>query len=189
MNRPSPSELSGKAPDVKIQEHFLFDKTVNEFLIALERLVESHENETFLFLEVGLDGTVGDLNSYLSYTLLPQIACIFPFLDCMTRACFSIYNQHLVPSYQRTSFSSFPGNVLTGPLHGLAINGNKIKKLLHFTKAKTPNLQNFQCLGAWFGLVALELKMRNMASSQLICPQKLSPLPLEPLSIRVDPFI
>jgi len=107
-------------------------------------------------------------------------------LDLSLRTAYTFGDyQTLVPlSFSRSTFSQFSGNVLTGPINGLAIQSSKLNECLRWlsTNLSKDELEeifsnnDINIVGAVIGLAALSLNYRNMSANKITLNQEIKPI-------------
>ncbi len=170
--------------------YFSFNKlsNVQSLLNEIKKNTEV-QNGNCIYIFHSDQNSALELKDLTTYAQLTHVGCVWPFSDSGRTAYTLHEGDQLVPILgHRSSFSSYTGNVLTGPLNGLAIEKIKLNNILqwmdtHLTSpewtsilsSKDPNV-----LGAVFGLVAQMLNFRNMSCVNVRYSQELSPVDLAP---------
>ncbi len=149
--------------------------------------------ELVLFVLEDAPALCGDLAGMAAFALLPGVGCVWPFRRNV-RCVYSLSRDgtalEQVRSH-RSSFSSFSGNVLTGPLHGL-MTATRVWQHMGGLGAclSEPRCADGEpnALGAMFGLAQFRSKRRNVAVRSVSCDIELPAIALDaPIAVS-DPY-
>jgi hypothetical protein len=145
----------------------------------------------FLFLASSSAPPDGDVGAMAAYAIMARVACVWPFASAGIRRAYTVTGDKLAPVVgPRSPFSSYTGNVLTGPLDGLLIERGKLARLLAlpWPSAEGNEARGDERLGAALGLCALRIGLRNVAVSEVIYPARFGSVGSASMP-EVDPYI
>jgi hypothetical protein len=166
------------------------DPSLPELARAIDgRLAALPPDALVLFQVRGCPPLSGELERMASYAIQHNVGGVWPFRDPIVRCAYTLDPRgRLEPlRWVRGPFSSFSGNILTGPLHGLMARAGTLLDGGGLA-ATAAGARSVQALGARFGLTALERGRRNVAARGAFCDYVPPPLELES-PFEVDPYL
>ena len=178
------------------------NETSNRDLLVLLRSQLSEQINARVNYVILSDGNLaaldGSIESLLAYTELPGVGAAWPFRKNGTRCSFTLGPKYgeLIPLERiRSHFSSYAGNILTGPLHGLATKCETLSRVVDsLLKSGDSDWLDIKfdsnVIGAMIGLENLRHKLRNISVNSAFCEPEMKPVTVpHQWAPWVDPYI
>ncbi len=175
-------------------------REIHQFLLAIQDRL-SHSNEcdsSIICISTESPPARSQMEALAAYAVMPRVGAVWGFRKPHTRLAYTLdqEEQKFRPlNHPRGSFSRSTGNVLTGPLHSLVIQMDRLKDALQFLLAcrneTAVALKDLDQIGALIGLANIHLGRRNVSTKLAQIPYMPSPIPipLSPLVPSFDPYI
>jgi hypothetical protein len=170
--------------------------TVGPVPEAIDELLDAEcaDDDVILF-SLGQAAPKGPVEHMAAFAMQASIGCVLPFQNEGVRRAYTLApdGSRLEPLVvPRGSFSGYSGNVLAGPLGGLAIRRDAVLALGGVTAvARRFGIESGadpDALGAALGLACLAAGRRNVAVRGVRCAEPFGPVHLSPLP-EVDPYL
>jgi hypothetical protein len=136
---------------------------------------ELRDDDLLLVTTTGRGSYRGELTVAAAYAVQQNIGAVWPFSDASHRRAYTIEHGAdrgvLAPIRRaRSAFSSYTGNVLTGPLDGLLTSARSVRAVGGFAAAHDRHARRDpspNALGAAFGIDCIARGLRNVAVSNV----------------------
>lgn len=161
--------------------NFVIDLIASDSVGDLLRKIKTEVNscsrtEQYVHFRMSSQQTY-DPTQLAAYCELPNVACVWPFLDIGCRSGYTICDEVgsgvelSINLFNQNSYGSFSGNVLGGPLFGLTIKTEILRKIMDrisLDEAMSNHRQNYlDTMGFLISIEALKLGLRNVSLSHV----------------------